>query len=112
MNVPETICAELREYLRELGAARSRLEKSKAKRDAKKKKKKKSATPDPVNQNTNININETNAQSHPINNSDSPELFTTFKRPHPMLLSLQRRSFLRMMSTSSSKRTFPTKSSK
>ena len=41
MNVPETICAELREYLRELGAARSRLEKSKAKRDAKKKKKKK-----------------------------------------------------------------------
>ena len=38
MNVPETICAELREYLREMGAARARLEKSKAKRDAKKKK--------------------------------------------------------------------------
>jgi hypothetical protein len=51
----------------------------------KKKKKKKPATPDPVNQNTNININinEKNAQSHPINNSDSPALVTTFKRPRP-----------------------------
>ena len=82
MNVPETVRAELREYLRELGAARSRLEKSKAKRDAKKKKKKQ-ATPDPVNQNTNINMNEMNAQSYPIKNSDSPALVTTFKRPRP-----------------------------